>query len=86
MTGREHRDTTRAIDAATGGRRLRRLRQNEWSRRLVRETRLAPADLIWPIFVRDGDGAPEPVASMPGVHRHSAVSYTHLTLPTSDLV
>ncbi|KAB0680704.1 porphobilinogen synthase [Aureimonas leprariae] len=59
------------IDAATGGRRLRRLRQHDWTRRLVRETSLAPADLIWPVFVRDGSGADEPVASMPGVVRYS---------------
>ncbi|UHD43764.1 porphobilinogen synthase [Aureimonas altamirensis] len=85
MTGREHRDTTRAIDAATGGRRLRRLRQNEWSRRLVCETRLAPADMIWPIFVRDGDGAPEPVASMPGVHRHSVAGAVEAARQARDL-
>ena len=51
--------------------RLRRLRQADWTRRLVAETRLSPADLIWPIFVKEGDGAPDPVASMPGVSRLS---------------
>jgi len=51
--------------------RLRRLRQADWTRRLVAENRLSPADLIWPIFVKDGNGAPEPVASMPGVSRLS---------------
>jgi len=51
--------------------RLRRLRQADWTRRLVAENRLSPADLIWPIFVKEGNGAPEPVASMPGVSRLS---------------
>jgi porphobilinogen synthase len=60
-----------AIDRATGGTRLRRLRQSDWVRRLVRESDVTPNDLIWPIFVREGDGDPEPVASMPGVFRRS---------------
>lgn len=49
--------------------RLRRLRADEFSRRLVRETRLAPDDLVWPVFVLEGDDAVEPVTSMPGVQR-----------------
>lgn len=40
-------------------------------RRLVQETRLCVDDLIWPIFVRDGEGVREPIASMPGVDRLS---------------
>lgn len=51
--------------------RPRRLRRTEPLRGLVRETRLAPADLILPIFVKTGTGLAEPVQSMPGVHRHS---------------
>ncbi|MBS3960649.1 MAG: porphobilinogen synthase [Sandarakinorhabdus sp.] len=51
--------------------RLRRLRRAAWSRALVAETRLSPADLIWPIFVRDGTDVAEPIATMPGVFRHS---------------
>ncbi|MBO0661467.1 porphobilinogen synthase [Jiella sp. MQZ9-1] len=62
---------TERIDTATGGLRMRRLRQADWSRRLVRETKLSTADLIWPIFVREGRGAPQAVASMPGVFRLS---------------
>ncbi|MEO8813165.1 MAG: porphobilinogen synthase [Caulobacteraceae bacterium] len=50
--------------------RLRRLRQAEWTRRLVRETVLTPADLIWSIVVHEGEGR-VPVASMPGVDRLS---------------
>ena len=49
--------------------RMRRMRANEFSRRLMRETSLTPADLIWPVFILEGDNAIEPVASMPGVDR-----------------
>ncbi|MGE0409987.1 MAG: porphobilinogen synthase [Amphiplicatus sp.] len=51
--------------------RLRRPRMADWSRRLAAETRLAPADFIWAIVVREGEGPPEPVPSMPGVSRLS---------------
>ncbi len=50
--------------------RLRRLRQSDWIRRLVRESVLTPADLIWSMVVHEGDGE-VPVASMPGVSRLS---------------
>ena len=49
--------------------RLRRLRQSDWSRRLVRETRLSVDDLIWPLFIIDGENTRTPIASMPGVER-----------------
>ena len=51
--------------------RLRRTRATAWSRALNRETVLTPADLIWPLFVTDGQGVDEPVASLPGVSRGS---------------
>jgi len=51
--------------------RLRRPRRSEWSRRLVREQRLGIDDLIWPLFVREGECQREPVPSMPGVERLS---------------
>jgi porphobilinogen synthase len=51
--------------------RMRRTRQTEWSRRLVRENHLTTADLIWPLFVVDGENQRIPVASMPGVERLS---------------
>jgi len=54
-----------------GGRRQRRLRQSGWMRDLVRETSLAPADLIWPLFVIEGQNERTPVKSMPGVDRLS---------------
>ncbi len=50
-------------------RRLRRLRAHDFSRRLVRENLLTPADLIYPVFVLEDPAAREPVASMPGVER-----------------
>jgi len=59
------------IDRITGRRRLRRNRRTDWSRRLVRETALSVDDLIWPIFLIDGEGRREPVAAMPGVERLS---------------
>jgi porphobilinogen synthase len=51
--------------------RLRRLRSTSWSRALVSETTLAPAHLIWPLFVTSGQGVEEPIASLPGVSRWS---------------
>ena len=51
--------------------RMRRMRRDDFSRRLMRETTLTVDDLIYPVFVLDGDGRVEPVASMPGVERQS---------------
>ena len=51
--------------------RLRRTRAAAWSRNLVAETSLAPSDLIWPLFITEGEGVEEPVASLPGVSRWS---------------
>jgi len=51
--------------------RLRRPRATAWSRALYRETVLTPADLIWPLFVTEGQGVEEPVGSLPGVSRWS---------------
>ena len=51
--------------------RLRRNRKADWSRRLTRETALTPDDLIWPIFVIEGEGARTSIAAMPGVDRLS---------------
>src|SRR5262249_38617451 len=49
--------------------RLRRNRRHAWSRAMVAEHHLTPADLIWPVFVQDGKGKRTPIASMPGVRR-----------------
>src|SRR5690242_5007001 len=51
--------------------RLRRTRAAAWSRRLHAETVLTPADLIWPLFVVEGEGVEQPIASLPGVSRWS---------------
>jgi porphobilinogen synthase len=51
--------------------RLRRMRRDSFSRRLMRETVLSTNDLIWPVFVREGERTREPVPSMPGVERLS---------------
>jgi porphobilinogen synthase len=53
------------------GLRMRRMRREEFSRRLMREHVLTTNDLIYPVFVMDGTGRTEPVASMPGVERYT---------------
>jgi porphobilinogen synthase len=62
------RDTQRAAFPIT---RMRRMRRDAFSRRMMRETILTPDDLIYPVFVLEGSGQREPVASMPGVERLS---------------
>jgi len=52
-------------------RRPRRMRRDDFSRRLMRETRLAADDFIYPVFVLDGERRVEPVASLPGVSQRS---------------
>ncbi len=61
-------DTPRAAFPVT---RLRRMRRDDFSRRLMRENTLTPNDLIYPVFVLEGSGQREPVVSMPGVERLS---------------
>ena len=51
--------------------RFRRNRRTAALRALTQEVTLTAGDLIWPLFVRDGSGQREPVASMPGVERVS---------------
>ncbi|MEM8564136.1 MAG: porphobilinogen synthase [Pseudomonadota bacterium] len=51
--------------------RMRRLRANAFSRALVRESSLSPADLIFPVFVLEGSGQREAIPSMPGIERLS---------------
>ncbi|WP_454598046.1 porphobilinogen synthase [Qipengyuania sp. SM2507] len=59
------------MDASYPHIRLRRTRSSGWSRALHRETRLAPSDLVWPLFVTAGKGVEEPIGSLPGVSRWS---------------
>ena len=61
----------RSVDEITGSKRLRRMRKADWSRRLVRETELTVNDLIWPIFLIEGENRVEDIAAMPGVQRLS---------------
>jgi len=51
--------------------RMRRLRANDFSRAMVRESGLGPADLIFPVFILEGSGQREPIPSMPGIERLS---------------
>jgi len=51
--------------------RLRRTRSAAWSRAMVAETTLSPANLIWPLFVTEGKNVEEPIATLPGVSRWS---------------
>ncbi len=50
---------------------MRRMRRDDFSRRLMRETELSASDFIYPVFVLEGEAQREPVASMPGIERMS---------------
>lgn len=65
--------------------RPRRLRANPWVRRLVAETTLTPADLIWPLIVHDGAEDRQPVTSMPGVFRLSPKEAAKAAVEARDL-
>ncbi len=60
-------DFSRKFPAA----RMRRMRRDAFSRRLMRENQVTPDDLIWPVFIMEGRGERQPVESMPGVFRVS---------------
>ncbi|MSQ04567.1 MAG: porphobilinogen synthase [Nitrosomonadaceae bacterium] len=57
--------------------RMRRMRRDEFSRRLIRETHLSANDLIYPVFVLEGKKREEKVASMPGISRQSVDILMH---------
>lgn len=65
--------------------RPRRLRASPWVRRMVAETVLTPADLIWPLIVHDGAEDRVPVASMPGVFRLSPKEAAKAAVEARDL-
>jgi porphobilinogen synthase len=65
--------------------RPRRLRSSPWVRKLVAETTLTPADLIWPLIVHDGADDKVPVASMPGVFRLSPREAAKAAVEARDL-
>ncbi|WP_409018388.1 porphobilinogen synthase [Brevundimonas vesicularis] len=77
--------TTPFAPAAFPYARPRRLRAQPWVRRLVAETTLTPADLIWPLIVHDGDEPRQPVASMPGVFRLSPAEAAKAAVEARDL-
>ena len=60
-----------ALSARYPSTRMRRMRRDDFSRRLMQENGLTPADFIYPVFVLEGNGKREAVASMPGVERLS---------------
>ena len=51
--------------------RMRRMRRDDFSRRLMRESRLTADDFIYPVFVLDGVDRAEPIPSMPGIERQT---------------
>ncbi|MCH2066757.1 MAG: porphobilinogen synthase [Shimia sp.] len=65
--------------------RLRRTRQSAAVRGLVRQNTLTVDDLIWPVFVRDGEGVEEPIPSMPGVFRRSVDKIVEAAREAADL-
>jgi porphobilinogen synthase len=65
--------------------RPRRLRATPAMRRLVQQTRVSPAQLILPVFVREGIGEPVPIASMPGVVQHTRDSLRKAAAEAADL-
>ncbi|HKT85997.1 MAG TPA: porphobilinogen synthase [Novosphingobium sp.] len=65
--------------------RLRRTRATAWSRAMHRENMLTPADLIWPLFVTEGQGIEEPIPSLPGVSRWSVDGIVARAKEAADL-
>jgi porphobilinogen synthase len=64
---------------------MRRNRREDWSRRLVAETRLSVDDLIWPVFVQEGENERTPVVSMPGVDRLTIDLFVEAAREARDL-
>ncbi len=64
--------------------RLRRVRQADWTRRLIRETEVRPSDLIWSMIVHEGEGV-VPIASMPGAERLSVKEAAKAAVRARDL-
>ena len=63
--------------------RMRRMRADDFSRRLMRETVLTPDDFIWPVFIIEGEDRVESVDSMPGVER---MTIDRLLIAAADCV
>ncbi len=75
----------RPTQAAFPATRFRRARQSASIRALTRENTLSVGDLIWPVFVRSGDGIIEPIPSMPGVFRRSVDKIAEAAREAADL-
>ena len=75
----------RSVDEITGNRRMRRNRRFEWSRSLVRENTLSVNDLIWPIFLCEGENVVEPLSGLPGVDRYSVDKAVEAAKRAADL-
>ena len=65
--------------------RPRRNRKSDWARRLVRENSLSVDDLIWPLFVCEGQNVRDPITSMPGVFRYSVDQLVLMAKEARDL-
>ncbi len=78
-------DKTHLVDHITGHRRMRRIRKDDWTRRLVRENQLTVDDLIWPVFVVPGTNIVDPIPSMPGVNRMSVDKLVEAAREAADL-
>jgi porphobilinogen synthase len=65
--------------------RFRRARQSAQTRALIRENRVSVEDLIWPVFICDGEGVEQPVSSMPGVLRRSVDKLVEAAKEAADL-
>jgi porphobilinogen synthase len=84
QTGRKHQMPHQS-QAPFPTTRFRRTRQSAQIRALVQENTLSVGDLIWPVFVRDGEGVSEPVRSMPGVNRLSVDKIVEAAREAADL-
>lgn len=77
--------TPKRLEPGFPATRLRRNRRSDWSRRLVRETTLSAGDLIWPIFLIEGQNQRSAVDSMPGVERLSVDLAVKAAAEAADL-
>ena len=73
------------VQAAFPKTRFRRARQSAQTRALIRENRVSVEDLIWPVFICDGEGVEQPVSSMPGVLRRSVDKLVEAAKEAADL-
>jgi porphobilinogen synthase len=76
---------TNNLNEILHGVRLRRNRRSTWSRAMVRENIVSPADLIWPLFVVEGQNIVEPITSMPAVNRWSVDQIVERAMEAADL-